>query len=94
MIQEYNERSFIWGGPGILLQIGGRVAMAMTTDLLIGLLGLLAALVGTVLLIIGLGYYAKAKGYGLAFGLFGLLSLLGLLILALLPDKTKGQPAA
>ena len=40
---------------------------------------------------VGFGYYAKAKGRSILWGLCGFLSLLGLLILALLKDKS-GDP--
>ena len=46
---------------------------------------------GVVLLVVGLCFYAKAKGYHAALGLLGLLSCIGLLILALMRDKTKGE---
>jgi len=46
---------------------------------------------GNILLVAGLGYYAKAKGYSALLGLLGLLSCIGLLIIALLPDLTKGM---
>jgi hypothetical protein len=52
---------------------------------------ILGVLLGAVLLIIGLGYYAKGKGYSAVLGLLGLFSCIGLLILAVLPDKTKDQ---
>jgi hypothetical protein len=100
MIAKYNRKSLALGIPGLILQIG----CILTTNLIAAKarsggtappdsLLLLAAgsLVGTLLLIIGLGFYAKAKGYSAVLGLLGLLSCLGLLVLALLPDKTKGQ---
>ena len=40
-----------------------------------------------ILLIIGLGYYAKAKGHSVYFGLLGLLSWLGIIVLIALRDK-------
>ena len=46
---------------------------------------------GVILLIVGLCFYAKAKGYPAALGLLGLLSCIGLLILALMRDKTKAE---
>lgn len=80
--------------PGLLLQFGCTTArrilaakagepQLITMSLMIG------ALVGLLLLIIGLRHYAKSKGYSDAHGLLGLLSLLGVLITAILPDKTK-----
>jgi hypothetical protein len=99
MITKYNRKSLIFGIPGLALQLGCLFATNLiaakikgTGDLpspaLTGLfeLGIVA---GDVLLIVGLCYYAKAKGYSAALGLLGLLSCIGLLILALLPDKTK-----
>jgi hypothetical protein len=87
------------GGPGIALQIGGRVMMmvgsekpanprAKADDSLV-LPGVAVAVVGTVLLIIGLSMYAKAKGHNPAWGLMGLLSIIGLIVLAALPDRLK-----
>lgn len=48
-------------------------------------------LIGGILFIIGLGFFAKAKGYSGALGLLGLLTCIGLLIVLVLPDKTKDQ---
>ena len=47
--------------------------------------GLLA---GTILFVVGVGCYARAKGYRGTLGFLGFLSCVGLLIVALLPDKT------
>jgi uncharacterized membrane protein YjjB (DUF3815 family) len=52
------------------------------------LVALALLLVGTVLAIVGFGYYAKAKGRSMAWGLFGFLGLIGLVVLALLKDKS------
>jgi hypothetical protein len=100
MIPEYNQKSLQIGIPGLLLQIagalvprvlygGGGVAAQMPEWVAWG--ALVGELAGSVLLIIGFSYYAKAKGYSGVLGLLGLLSCIGLLILALLPDKTKNQ---
>jgi hypothetical protein len=51
-------------------------------------LGLVAAVIGTLLLVVGLGHYAKAKGHHPAWALAAMFSWLGLLLLALLPDRT------
>jgi len=50
----------------------------------------LVMLVGTVLLIIGLAYYARAKGRHPAWCLMGFLSVIGLIVLACLKDYGKG----
>ena len=46
---------------------------------------------GAILWLVGSCYYAKAKGYSAAVGLLGIFSWIGLLILFVLPDKTKGE---
>ena len=101
MIPEYNRKSLLLGIPGLLIQIGfallPHLAVALGADPTVRMppwmaLGLiLGPLVGAVLLIVGLSYYAKGKGYSAVLGLLGLLSCFGLLILALLPDKTKDK---
>lgn len=101
MITEQKNKSMAFGIPGLFLQI---VCMALSHILAansgdhsaappewIALSLAIGSLIGVLLLIVGLRHYAKAKGYSDAFGLFGLLSFLGILILAVLPDKTKGQ---
>ena len=94
MIIGYKRKSMAFGIPGLFLQIGcmtaSRILAAktgepqwITMSLAIG------SLIGLILLIVGLRHYAKAKGYSDAYGYLGLLSLLGVLIMAVLPDKTK-----
>lgn len=78
MIKEYNSKSLAFGIPGLILQS------------IFLFLNPLISLIGSILLIIGLGYYAKGKGYPGYLGLLGLLSWLGIVILALLKDKHPG----
>ena len=74
MLKTLNRKSLVYGVPGLLIQgIGIIVHPAVV-------------LLGTVLLIIGLAYYAKAKGHSGLFGLLGLLSWLGILVLIVLKD--------
>ena len=82
MIKRYNNISFVYGVPGLLLQIGGRGAMANGSERL----GFLAISLGTVLLMIGLVHYAKSKGRHPAWCLMGFLSIIGLIVLACLKD--------
>ena len=101
MIPEYNRKSLLLGIPGLLIQIGfiflPRIAVALGADPAARLPQwavwgmILGPLLGAVLLIIGLCYYAKAKGYSVVLGLLGLFSCIGMLILAVLPDKTKDK---
>ena len=86
MIARYNRASLALGGPGIVLQIAGRIVMEITEDPLISIVAAVATLVGTAILIAGLTLYAKAKGLHPAWGLLGLSSLVGLIALACLKD--------
>ena len=83
MDSRLNSISLRWGVPGVILQLFGGLFFGSS------LVGALVRLVGTIMLLIGLGYYAKAKGRSPLWGLMGFLSLLGILILALLPDKNR-----
>ena len=101
MIARYNTVSFLWGVPGLIMQVVGlglRVAnmheirgQLVTSNVFMDNMGRLVLLVGTVSLLIGLGYYAKAKGRSSWWCLFAFLSVLGLLVLACLKDHTEGR---
>ena len=78
MIKKYNNISLAWGIPGIVLQIAGHVVGQP-----------LLLLVGTILLMIGLAYYGKAKGRSPAWCLMGFLSIIGLIVLACLKDLER-----
>ena len=95
MIARYNNISLLLGVPGLVLQIGGRVATMLPNNSgeTQGL-GLLAMLVGTALLLAGFAYYAKAKGRHPAWCLMAFLSILGLIVLACLKDKAPGPHSA
>jgi hypothetical protein len=99
MIAEYDQKSLKLGIPGLLLQIASiliinfyaskrKAGQAIPPDWL-GYLLLAGKVLGSVMLIIGLCYYAKAKGYSAVLGLLGLLSCIGLFVLAVLPDRAK-----
>lgn len=75
MLRALNRKSLVYGVPGFLIQGIGIVIHPAVV------------LLGTVLLIIGLAYYAKARGHSGFFGLFGLLSWVGILILIVLKDR-------
>jgi hypothetical protein len=78
-----NRKSLLYGVPGMTLQIAGLVMK--------GGVGALVQLTGTVLLLIGLALYAKAKGRHPAWCLMAFLSLIGLLVLASLKDKSPNE---
>jgi hypothetical protein len=86
MIKEWNQKSFYFGIPGIILQIAGR--MMMNSEGGKPSLGLLIALAGTGLLLAGFAYYAKAKGRHPAWCLMAFLSIIGLIVLACLKDRS------
>jgi hypothetical protein len=87
MLAEYKSKTINFVVLGLVLQvIGGAVAKA---GFLGWLLGAPVALLGSVLLILGCCFYAKAKGYAWWFGLLGLLSCIGLVVLYVLPDQHK-----
>jgi hypothetical protein len=93
VIAHYNNKSLVYGAPGLVLQIGCQMRMRAEPprgggDLVLCMFG---SLVGTVLLFAGCSYYAKAKGRSFAWGLVALLSCFGLVILACLKDKTNHQ---
>jgi hypothetical protein len=75
--------------PGIILQIIGYAMNDNAPEL--NPMAVMLLLVGTVLAIIGFGYYARAKGRSMAWGLAGFLGLIGLVVLALLKDRS-GDP--
>ena len=92
MIEAYNRKSFIFGIPGIILQIVGN--FMRDPEGIMTILGVLIVLCGTVLLMIGLAFYAKAKDRHPAWCLFAFLSIIGLIVLACLKDKSQASESA
>jgi peptidoglycan/LPS O-acetylase OafA/YrhL len=87
MLAEYKSKTVTFVVAGIVLQmLGGILAKA---GFLGWLVGAPAGLLGSVLLIMGCCFYAKAKGYAWWVGLLGLLSCIGLVVLYFLPDQHK-----
>ena len=99
MIPEYSRKSLAIGIPGLALLILCDVVpdlfwtKSSASSAGMPLWAMIASSVGitvsSLLLVVGLGYYAKSKGYSGALGLLGVLSCVGLIIVAVLPDKTK-----
>jgi hypothetical protein len=87
-----NRISLAWGIPGILIQLAGTFVCLFAEDPCIAAVAWLASLAGTALLMVGLAYYARAKGRSPAWCLLGLLGVLGLIGLVVLKDKSS--PAA
>ena len=89
-----NRKSLAIGVPGLIIQFAGVLlpmvmGVAEQPDHPAHLYGTVIMFAGLIMLIVGLGLYASAKGYSRYMGLLGLLSILGLIILAVLPDKLK-----
>lgn len=74
----YNNISLGLGAPGIVLQIWGNIIGQP-----------IMLILGTILLMIGLAYYAMAKGRNPAWCLMGFLSIIGLIVLGCLKDLEK-----
>ena len=87
MVARYNNLSLALGAPGIILQIAGRFMMEFPER---EGMGIAIGLLGTALLLVGLAFYAKAKGRHPAWCLMAFLSIVGLFVLACLKDHTQG----
>lgn len=91
-----NRLSLAYGIPGVSLQVLGLFGGLLLEEVnpqLAPIVGLSLSWLGVVLLIIGLGYYASAKGHHWAWGFMGLLSIIGLIVLGILPDRHHRQTA-
>jgi hypothetical protein len=92
MVKRYNNLSFAFFIPGMIMQVAGMILQGPPDNPSpVQGVAVLLLVVGTILAFIGFGYYAKAKGRSMLWGLCGFLSLVGLVILALLKDKS-GDP--
>jgi hypothetical protein len=96
MIARYNRKSLIFGVPGLVLQIGGNAAVQLSKTAAanahsIAGIGAIACLIGTVLFLVGLAFYAKAKGRHPAWCLMAFLSIIGVLVLAGLKDNAPSD---
>jgi len=80
MIQRHNKTSLAVGLAGLLIQVVGGIVREPVLIML-----------GAGVLIIGLVYYAKAKGRNPAWGLMGLWSIVGYIVLACLKDLTPKE---
>ena len=96
MIKKYNSLSFVYGVPGILLRFLSFIPIYLTSSrsmatsiTIMAILGCLTMfVVGTALLLVGLGYYAKSRGRSWAYCFFAFLGIIGLIVLMCLKDLT------
>lgn len=92
MIKQYNNLSFLFFIPGVIAQIAGILLNEKhEAPEPLNILPILLILGGTILAFIGFGYYAKAKGRSIVWGLAAFFGLPGLLVLAILKDRS-GDP--
>ena len=91
MVKRYNNLSFLFFIPGILLQIAGFVLNRDQPQNSFEPLAVVLLIAGTALAISGFAYYAKAKGRSVSWALAGFIGLPGLLLLAILKDRS-GDP--
>lgn len=82
---KFDRQSLIWVVFGTIGQIAGFIIAKTFNEH--ALLALLIFIIGTIILVIGLGIYAKKRGYYPFLGLLGLAGVLGYLILGLLTEK-------
>jgi hypothetical protein len=93
MIAHYNRKSLAYGIPGLVLQIGGSFVEQFCTTPAAAGIDKIVTLIGTVLLLVGLAFYAKAKQRHPAWCLMACLSIIGWIVLAGLEDKAPdGEP--
>ena len=89
MVAEYQKRSNVGVGIGIVAQILGKAIMVTAGATALGVCGAVLAIAGGVLFLWGCCQYAIGKGYSGVTGLLGLLSVLGLIVLVVIPDRRK-----
>ncbi len=92
MDKRKNNISLAFGVPGIILQFGGLcmsgfLSASGISPSVSGMLFLGSLLLGTAMLMIGIAYYAMAKGQSALWCLMAFLGIIGLIVLALLPDR-------
>ena len=92
MIKRYNNLSFLFFIPGMIALVTGFILMEKhELPKPIGILALVLAIGGTSMAISGFSFYAKAKGRSPLWGILGFVGLPGLLLMAVLKDRS-GDP--
>jgi hypothetical protein len=94
MIKRCSKKSVVFTVSGFVLESYGYTVMQQefgNKNLSLACLGLVGVLLGTFLLLIGLAYYAKAKGRHPAWCVLAFLSIVGLIALACLEDKAPND---
>jgi hypothetical protein len=92
-ISRMNVLSFAFALPGLLLMMASGALAAPGSGKDLATLASLR-LLGAILFIVGMFFYARMRGRGWAWGLLGILSCLGLLILYFLPKHCRNCDAS
>jgi len=92
VLAEYQTKTNIGVGLGLVLEIAGRI-LTRGDNRSLGTVGSLVILVGVIAFIWGCAQYCRGKGHSPWWGAFGLLSILGLIVLFFLPDRHKQASA-
>jgi hypothetical protein len=92
MIKRYNNLSFLFFIPGVIAQVAGIILLEEhVPPESLGILASFLVIGGTLMAITGFAFYAKAKGRSPLWGVAGFIGLPGLLLLAVLKDRS-GDP--
>lgn len=92
MIKRYNSLSLLFFIPGIIAQVPGIVMLEEhSPPEPLGICAVVLVIGGTLMAITGFALYAKAKGRSPLWGVAGCIGLPGLLLLAVLKDRS-GDP--
>ena len=90
MIAKYNRVSLFVGIPGLILKLFGLLFQQTARNIDHDQIGSLLILLGTITLVIGLCFYAKAKGHSARYGIMGIFPVIGIIYRACL--KTAQNP--
>jgi len=92
MIKRHHHIGFALNIPGMILQFAGTYMLRDEgLEEAQALTALVMVVVGTLLSVMGLAFYAKAKGHSAAYGLLGVMGIFGLIVLGSLKDES-GDP--
>lgn len=78
MIRKYNNRSFAYGVPGIVIINAGGVCLECGGTGFVSIAGWGLVLAGSILLTIGIGYYVASRGRSLGWLILGILPMVAL----------------
>ncbi len=74
--------------PGLLIQLTGMVTADTIREPEVVFWADAAHLIGTIILLVGMGFYSKSKGRSALWALMAILSIVGVIVLAVIKDLT------